>query len=212
VSITVATKQDLLVSFVQSIFDAHNADFTVYTDPVYQLMRAESRLARRIAQGDTDGETPVRMCTVYWVGPDDASQIPGGNDPALLRMDGAQIGGVDRFRIALHWEWDSGTETPGSGSFQAWKDLIYGDDPPGLIRVLRGTSTLDVTSGDYAGDIVWMSVPTEAQFPRQPVPLQGLGIERAHYGEFVVRVTDDGQAVDFSAVLDSQTILQGENT
>jgi hypothetical protein len=185
--VSVPTKHDLLVDFIEGIFSDHSYTFQVYRDPVNQLLRASSRLQTRINSETADR---VQFCSIYWAGPDEEAQFAAGDNASLLRLDGSQRGGVDLFRITLNLEWGSGEVEPGATSFQEWKTLIYGANPKGIIPQIRETPALNVTTGPLAGDIVALSLPFDTQFPSVPKPLQSLGIERAHYGEFVVAITD----------------------
>jgi hypothetical protein len=185
--IPVDTKHDLLKDFMRSIFDAHGLDFKIYKDPVKQLLAINSRLERRITQEATPSGR-LLLCTMYWQGPDDQLQFQEGTQNSVLRLDSSQRGGVDLFRVTIDMEWQSGDAMP--GQFTPWKELIYGNDPNGVIPEFRETVALGIDSGPRAGDIVRMSVPLNPQFPPVPKPLQSLGIERSHSGEFTIAITD----------------------
>lgn len=178
------TKRAKLRSLIESVFGDHGLDFQVYEKPARQLLKVSTRLQQRIL-AESPADERVRFCSIYWTGPQDEQMVTGGSLDSLLRLDGSQHGGVDLFRVTIDLEWESGEESPGSGSFDTWENLLIGDDPTGLISRLRQQPVLHLDSGDT----VYLSVPLNPTFPPGPRPIQDLGIEATHFGQFEVAVT-----------------------
>jgi hypothetical protein len=177
-------KRAKLRELIEGVFADHGLDFQVYERPVRQLLKVSSRLQQRIV-AESPANERVRFCSIYWAGPQDESMVTGGSQDSLLRLNGSQHGGVDLFRVTLDLEWESGEEAPGAGSFDAWENLIIGENPLGLVSTLRQEPVLHLDSGDT----VYLSVPLNPSFPPGPRPVQDLGIEATHYGQFEVAVT-----------------------
>lgn len=179
-----ATKREKLREMIEGVFNDHGLDFQVYERPVRQLMKVSSRLQQRIV-AESPGDERVRFASIYWAGPQDQQMVTGGGMDSLLRLNGSQHGGVDLFRVTLDLEWESGDQKPGKNSFDTWENLLIGENPLGLVSKLRQEPVLQLDSGDTA----YLSVPMNPSFPPGPQPVQDLGIEATHYGEFEIAVT-----------------------
>lgn len=175
VHISPSEKRAALRSLLEDAFSEEGLTFAVFERPLTRLVRAGSRLARREVQ--EAGVDTLRLCEVYWMGPSGQQSVPESLTQASMQtLGGEQEGAVDRFRVVLHVEYDEE-----AGSFAAWEALL-----DRIYRTVRQTSALETGDGDLAA----LSTIQQAAQPPEPRPMDIGGIERAHYCDFDVLISD----------------------
>jgi len=170
-----AEKRAALRALLEDAFTAEGLNFAVFERPMTRLVQAGSRLARQEVQEAADGT--LRLCEVYWTGPTGQQSVPEGLTGATMQtLDGGQEGAVDGFRVVLHLELDES-----ASSFQTWEALL-----DRIYREIRAASTIETS----AGELVALSTIQQAAQPPAPRPMDLSGIERAHYCDFDVLISD----------------------